>query len=297
MRIQHALSYPKAWQKYMTNHAVVVILRILCDNLNLFLPDDAMIPDQAHAVFVADLHLSANTAPLNQAFICLIDTLIARPKLTALYILGDWLDGWVGDDDYLSLADDQKAYHWLTPILQALKILSQKTAIYLMHGNRDFAIGQDLCSLFGGQLLKEPFYLTHGQRTYRLEHGDALCTDDKKYQRYRKIIRHPFVLWLLLKQPLKKRQQLAQKIKQEARHDKAQKTATIMDVNAQAVAQALQTCDVLIHGHTHRPDVHHLADKMRFVLGDWRDDGDCVRAVIGVLVGNELQACTMATDG
>lgn len=275
---------------------MVVILGILCDNFIIFLLSDTMIPDQAHAVFVADLHLSASTITLNHAFIRLIATLIAHPKLKALYILGDWLDGWIGDDDYLSLSDDQKACHWLTPILADLKILSQKTAIYIMHGNRDFAIGQDLCRLFGAQLLKEPFYLMDGQRTYRLEHGDALCTDDKKYQRYRKIIRNPFVLWLLLKQPLKKRQQLAHKIKQEAHHDKAQKNATIMDTNTQAVAQALQKCDVLIHGHTHRPHVHHVADKVRFVLGDWQDDGKCVHAVIGVLVDDELQVCQMTMD-
>lgn len=276
---------------------MVVFLGILCDNLSIFLSSDTMIPSQAHSVFLADLHLSANTTLLNHAFMHLINTLITHPKLKALYILGDWLDGWIGDDDYLSLSDDQKACHWLTPILADLKILSQKTAIYIIHGNRDFAIGQDLCSLFGGQLLKEPFYLMHGQRTYRLEHGDALCTDDKAYQRYRKIIRNRFVLWLLLKQPLKKRQQLAQKIKQEAHHDKAQKNATIMDTNAQAVAQALQKCDVLIHGHTHRPHIHHLSNKVRFVLGDWRDDGKCVRAVIGVLVGDDLQACQITIDG
>ena len=44
-----------------------------------------------------------------------------------------------------------------------------------------------------------------------------------------------------------------------------------MDVNTQAVAQALQHADVLIHGHTHRPEIHHEFNKIRIVLGDWRE--------------------------
>lgn len=249
-----------------------------------------MIPPNTQIVFVADLHLSADTCHLNVAFCHFITELIQLPCLSALYVLGDWLDGWIGDDDYLSLSDDEKARHWLTPIIEKLKTLSKKSTIYIMHGNRDFAIRQTLCNAFGGRLIKEPFYLNHQHISYRLEHGDALCTDDKKYQRYRKIIRHRLILWLLLKQPLHKRRQLALRIKHKAHQDKSQKSSRIMDTNPQAVADAFNTCDILVHGHTHRPNVHQLNDKIRFVLGDWQDNFGQVSAMIGVLADDKLSA-------
>jgi UDP-2,3-diacylglucosamine hydrolase len=58
---------------------------------------------------------------------------------------------------------------------------------------------------------------------------------------------------------------------------------TIMDVNAEAVAQAMRAAGVtrLIHGHTHRPAIHrfdldgHMAE--RIVLGDWYEQGSLLR--------------------
>lgn len=237
------------------------------------LPRHSKIP----AVFVADLHLSADTPLLNQAFVALLDELTAL-NLENLFILGDWLDGWIGDDDYLSLTTNEKAVHWLTPILTSLATLSQHSGIYVMHGNRDFALRQGLCDVFGGVLVREP-YVWQG---VRLEHGDRLCTDDKAYQRYRKIIRNPVISWLLLKQPLHKRRQLRANIKAKSHAQKSQKTATIMDTNPTAVAKALRHSNLLLHGHTHRPAIHAIDDKCRVVLGDWRICGGQAVAVIGV---------------
>lgn len=236
-------------------------------------------PHDIRMIFISDLHLSMDTPALNQGFLRLLKDLHALPNLQSLFILGDWLDGWIGDDDYLSLTDDEKHKHFLTLILQILQKLSLKTKIYVMHGNRDFAIRQTLCDEFAGTLIKEPYFLTR-DKTYRLEHGDRLCTDDKAYQRYRKVIQNPLVSWLLLKQPLAKRRQLAQKIKQKSQNDKLNKSTIIMDVNVSAVHSALATCDILIHGHTHRPAIHPMNDKQRMVLGDWRHEANKVQAVI-----------------
>lgn len=243
-------------------------------------------PHDIHAVFVSDLHLSDGTPMLTGAFLALLKHLTALPNLQKLFILGDWLDAWIGDDDYLSLSDDEKREHFLTPILTALKKLSTKTTIYIMHGNRDFAIRQRLCDTFHGKLIKEPYFLNL-DKIYRLEHGDRLCTDDKNYQRYRTIIRNPVISWLLLKQPLAKRRKLAKTIKVKSHHDKSSKSTAIMDVNALTVKHALETCDVLIHGHTHRPCKHDEHTKQRLVLGDWRCDERVVHAVIGAMVADE----------
>lgn len=245
-------------------------------------------PHDISMVFVSDLHLSQDTAVLNGAFLRLLGDLSALPNLQCLFILGDWLDGWIGDDDYLTLTHADKQPHFLTPILAALQKLSKKTKIYLMHGNRDFAIRQRLCDEFNGTLIKAPYFLTLQEGvSVRLEHGDRLCTDDKAYQRYRRVIQHPIISWLLLKQPLMKRRQLAQKIKSKSYADKSSKSAHIMDVNPLAVQKAMQTCQILIHGHTHRPHVHVMNDKRRLVLGDWRHEDGKVNAIIAVYVKSD----------
>jgi UDP-2,3-diacylglucosamine hydrolase len=56
-----------------------------------------------------------------------------------------------------------------------------------------------------------------------------------------------------------------------------------MDVNADAVAAAMRGAGVkvLLHGHTHRPDVHRFeldgAPAVRIVLGDWYEQGSVLR--------------------
>jgi UDP-2,3-diacylglucosamine hydrolase len=58
---------------------------------------------------------------------------------------------------------------------------------------------------------------------------------------------------------------------------------TIMDVNPQAVVSVMEKHHVqwLIHGHTHRPDVHTLTANdepaHRVVLGAWHSEGSMVK--------------------
>jgi UDP-2,3-diacylglucosamine hydrolase len=56
----------------------------------------------------------------------------------------------------------------------------------------------------------------------------------------------------------------------------AMKSNGIMDVNLDVVTQVMQQHQVnlLIHGHTHRPQVHHLNPGKHVVLGDWSDHFD-----------------------
>jgi UDP-2,3-diacylglucosamine hydrolase len=156
-----------------------------------------------------------------------------------------------------------------------------------MHGNRDFLLGQPFCSLFGGELIYEPYYLTVGQQNYRLEHGDALCTDDKKYQFFRKMMRNRLTQWYLLNKSLTKRLAIADKLRQKSQQNNANKAAYIMDVNEDAVIQAIADSDALLHGHTHRPAIHQATtDKKRYVLGDWRVlDKDSRQPKVSAVIG------------
>ena len=229
-------------------------------------------PHEVRQVLISDLHLSPEEPALVQAFLALLDDCLALPQLKRLFILGDWFEVWIGDDAYLSLSENARRTHWLTPLIVKLKKLRVAGCeILVMHGNRDFLLGQPFCSLFGGELIYEPYTLTVGQQNYRLEHGDALCTDDKKYQFFRKMMRNRLTQWYLLSKSLEKRLAIADKMRQKSQQNNANKAAYIMDVNDNAVLQAITNSDALLHGHTHRPDIHQATtDKKRYVLGDWR---------------------------
>lgn len=251
-------------------------------------------PHDVRQVLISDLHLSPEEPALVQAFLALLDDCLALPALKRLFILGDWFEVWLGDDVYLSLSDDARQTHWLTPLIVKLKKLRVAGCeILVMHGNRDFLLDQPFCNLFGGELIYEPYPLTIGQQSYRLEHGDALCTDDKKYQFFRKIMRHRLTQWYLLNKSLEKRLAIADKMRKKSQQNNANKAAYIMDVNEDAVIQAVADSDALLHGHTHRPDIHQAThNKKRYVLGDWRLLEEDTRqpkvsAVIGAVIAED----------
>ena len=229
-------------------------------------------PHEVRQVLISDLHLSPEEPALVQAFLALLDDCLALPTLKRLFILGDWFEVWLGDDFYLSLSEEERQKHWLTPLIIKLKKLRiAGCEILVMHGNRDFLLGQPFCNIFGGELIYEPYALTVGKQNYRLEHGDALCVDDKKYQFFRKVMRNRLTQWYLLNKSLEKRLAIADKMRQKSQQNNANKAAHIMDVNEAAVNNAIYRFDALLHGHTHRPEIHQSNEgKTRYVLGDWR---------------------------
>ncbi|ENW17743.1 UDP-2,3-diacylglucosamine diphosphatase [Acinetobacter haemolyticus] len=213
-------------------------------------------------LFISDLHLSPDHPRLVRGFLALLKEY--QTKNTQLYILGDWFNAWIGDD-YTA--------PWLDEIINALqKFSSAGNQVYFQVGNRDFALGQKFLDQFDGILLPDVYNLEINHMKIRLEHGDALCTDDIAYQRFRKVIRNPVLLGLIKRTPLSFRQKLANGFRKKSSETKQLKSYDIMDVNAQAVQSAIEQVDYLIHGHTHRPEIHQIQNKQRIVLGDWRTD-------------------------
>lgn len=213
-------------------------------------------------LFISDLHLSPDHPRLVRGFLALLKEY--QTKNTQLYILGDWFNVWIGDD-YTA--------PWLDEIINALqKFSSAGNQVYFQVGNRDFALGQKFLDQFDGILLPDVYNLEINHMKIRLEHGDALCTDDIAYQRFRKVIRNPVLLGLIKRTPLSFRQKLANGFRKKSSETKQLKSYDIMDVNAQAVQSAIEQVDYLIHGHTHRPEIHQIQNKQRIVLGDWRTD-------------------------
>ena len=214
-------------------------------------------------LLIADLHLSEQHPRLTRGFLDLLRAHQDEP--TALYILGDWFNVWL---------DDRDASPWLEPIITALQAFTQAgNQVYFLAGNRDFVLGQGFLNRFGGQLLQEPYFMTWQGLRLRLEHGDSLCTDDVSYQRFKKIIRNPVVLGVLKSLPFALKQKLGSFFRSKSREHQSQNHYQPIDVNMAEVQRQMQGIDVLIHGHTHRPEIQSLPhNKTRIVLGDWREN-------------------------
>lgn len=224
-------------------------------------------PARFKAVFLSDLHLSEELPETTRAF---LDFLKKQGRQTErLYILGDLFQYWVGDD---AMTDDP----YLQTIIHAIKELSDSgTDIFWICGNRDFLTGRKFLKATGATGLKEPGLLQAGGRRIAMVHGDALCTDDAAYMKFRAKVRNPIWRFFFLLVPLSKRKAIVANARKDSARSNMAKSAKIMDVNQNAVkALFVQTnADVLVHGHTHHPGDHHIAlpngDKRRLVLSDW----------------------------
>lgn len=216
-------------------------------------------------LFISDLHLDPSRPAITLA---LVDFLAASArKADALYILGDLFEAWIGDDDDADMAQR---------VVSALRDLTASgVPVYLMHGNRDFLIGQQFCEASGCQLLADPAVATLYGRRILLMHGDLLCTDDVRYMEFRAEARSPQWQQAVLSRSLAERRVLAAQLRQDSRQATSNKAEDIMDVNYHEVLRRMDEHKVqlLIHGHTHRPDIHHLDSSgqtyTRIVLGDW----------------------------
>jgi UDP-2,3-diacylglucosamine hydrolase len=220
-------------------------------------------------LFVSDLHLDPADPAIARQFLDFLGAEARRAD--ALYLLGDLFEAWLGDDD---------PDPGVRAVIAGLRALTDSgVPCFLMHGNRDFLIGERFCRETGARLLADGTVVDLYGAPVLLMHGDALCTDDADYQRLRRILRHPAVLWTLRRLPLAQRRRLAARLRAGSRAHVGATPPEIMDVNAAAVARALRTAGVatLVHGHTHRPAVHEFeldgARARRIVLGDWFEAG------------------------
>jgi len=215
--------------------------------------------------FVSDVHLCADQPATAAAW----RSYLAHTQADAVFVLGDLFEVWIGDDQ--CTAGDS----FTQACIQALHQLSQRTALFFMHGNRDFLAGQGLMQACGTQLLADPTILVLGPERVLLSHGDALCLDDVRYQEFRAQVRSPDWQQAFLAQSLPERQALASQLRLQSQQEQAQRLAagqSWADVDPAAAGQWLQDtgCRWLLHGHTHRPAHHLLASgRYREVLSDW----------------------------
>jgi UDP-2,3-diacylglucosamine hydrolase len=224
--------------------------------------------------FISDLHLDASRPAVTRAlgeFLEDISRGSSRPRAAALYILGDLFESWIGDDDDAPLAAE---------VAGMLRAFSDGGAdLYVMHGNRDFLMGEAFAERVGARLLPDPSVHTVGGERVLLMHGDSLCTRDVEYQHFRALARSDEWQREILARSLDERRALAEQLRKASRDAGSRKAEDIMDVTPEEVERAMAEadCPVLIHGHTHRPAEHAEARGTRWVLGDWERFGWALR--------------------
>jgi len=226
-----------------------------------------------HTLLISDLHLAAERPLITAQFLRFAGDI--APQAAALYILGDLFEFWAGDDDPDPLGVQTAA---------ALAALAGRgTRVFLMQGNRDVLMSGAFAARSGATLLDDPLLADlHGTPTL-LTHGDALCTGDADYQRFRAYARDPANQARFLAQPLPARREQMLGMRAQSEASKQQKSEAIMDVAPAAVEDLLRRHGYprLIHGHTHRPAQHvHEVDGHRcerWVLNDWYRRGGYLR--------------------
>lgn len=232
-----------------------------------------MTSKQALIYFIADLHLAENRPDITACFLSFLEN--KAPQASTLYILGDLFETWIGDDNHSPFN--------LT-IAAAIKKLSDTgTKIYFIQGNRDFLLKEKYCAMCGMTLLGDVEQIDLFGRSAVIMHGDTLCTRDEGYQAFRKKSRSWWWQAIMTNLPLFLRRKIADDYRKKSANETAMKSQDIMDVTPSEVVDCLRQydCQLMIHGHTHRPDTHQLSANgkpaTRIVLGDWYEQGSWLR--------------------
>ena len=224
-------------------------------------------------LFISDLHIDSSRPAITDQFLSFLSA--EAVHATALYILGDLFESWVGDD-----APDAAQ----SATIAGLRALTRSgVPCFVLHGNRDFLLGTDFCRASGATLLPDPLIVTLFGERVLVTHGDALCTDDRAYQRLRATVRDEDWRRRFVGLTPAARQTIAGAARAGSQAHTAAVSTAITDVNPDTVAIAMRAAhvNVLLHGHTHRPGIHAFdvdgRPCTRIVLGDWYDQGSVLR--------------------
>ena len=246
--------------------------------------------------FISDLHLQAD----EPATVAAWQAYMQGTQASALFILGDLFEVWVGDDAIDAIADAAAPApgSFEAQCCAMLRATAQRLPVYFMRGNRDFLVGQGFAQHCGTTALADPTVLVFTGQRVLLSHGDLLCLDDVDYQRFRQQAHEPAWQQRFLAQPLPARRAQARSMRAHSEARK-QSGAWYADVDEAAARQWLRAAQArtLIHGHTHRPADHRLEPEgQRVVLSDWDMAAQPPRAEVLRLTAAGLARIALAAD-
>jgi UDP-2,3-diacylglucosamine hydrolase len=230
-----------------------------------------------NTLFISDLHLDASRPEITRLYLAFLAGEAREAK--ALYVLGDLFEAWIGDD--ATTEHDEQV------IAGMRETADSGVPCYFMHGNRDFLVGEDFARRSGFRMLQDPALVNIDDEPVLLMHGDTMCTDDREYMEFRRMVRTREWQQAFLGKSIGERRAFAEHARKESMARGREKPMEIMDVNPAEVERVMREHGIrrLIHGHTHRPNVHrfHLDGEPaeRIVLGDWYEQGSVLRVSDG----------------
>lgn len=218
----------------------------------------------SYTLFISDLHLDASAPERTTSFFRFLQA--QGKNADALYILGDFFDIWIGDDEQLDFHKE---------VISQLKKYAENVPVFYMHGNHDFMVGKRFEKETNCKVIKDPTTIEIYGEKIVLAHGDGLVTEDIKHMRYRNLYQKSFIKKALLFLPLRLRKYIAKKLKDNSRsHLNPNKTFTF-GINDELVTDLLnnENANYLIHGHMHLPNIHPINigenTAKRIVLDSW----------------------------
>ena len=181
----------------------------------------------------------------------------------ALYIVGDLFDFWI--EYKCAIRPDY------FPVVSKLYSLVQSgIRVHYLAGNHDFALGPFLTDVVGVSIHHDHFETGIQGKKVHLFHGDGIVKSDVGYRMLKKILRNPFNqrLYRLLHPnigvPLasffsgNSRKMLANWLTEEK-----------LEEYRKSAKHLLETSDIVIFGHTHRPEIKKFGEKVYVNTGEW----------------------------
>lgn len=215
--------------------------------------------------FIADLHLQSGKPKLDKAFIEFCQMIKERKPY--LYIMGDLFDAWLGDD---MMTEREEA---IATAISSIHEAGGKS--FFQPGNRDFLIGEDFLARSHCQLLSEETVVEHNGVRIFITHGDSLCMADKGLQKIRALTRNAAWIKKFLAQSKEKRLALREEYFSQSKAHIKKTDSAKLKIPRTAFKEKLtnHNCDLLIHGHTHKPKEQIIKinkePKTIITLGDW----------------------------
>jgi UDP-2,3-diacylglucosamine hydrolase len=214
--------------------------------------------------FVSDAHLGIKMPAYENRQEDLLSFLDEVSKdAESLYIVGDLFDFWI---EYRHAIRPD----YFVVVSHLRHLVESGVKVHYLAGNHDFALGPFLSDIVGLHIHPEHFETVIQSRRVHLYHGDGLIKKDVGYRILKKILRNPVnqKLYKLLHPniavPLalffsgNSRKMLSNWLTEEK-----------LEEYRQNAKRYLESSDIVIFGHTHRPEIKKFGEKTYVNTGEW----------------------------
>jgi UDP-2,3-diacylglucosamine hydrolase len=180
-----------------------------------------------------------------------------------LFILGDLFDAWL---EYRTVIP--KGFHRILAKLDELSHSGVK--VHFHPGNHDCWIRDYFRDEIGMTIHTDPFEtVIHNKRIF-LHHGDGLANNDVGYTILKKIVRHPFSIWLYSWLHPDLGLKIARSSSRTSRQYTQQKHYGEEDGMRRFAENKIDAgYDIVIMGHRHQPLNYPINNGIYINLGDW----------------------------